>query len=427
MSRTDLDNLPRLSDAQRRLVADNCGLVAVHLRRHVFNLREPRRDREWEDLFQEGCIGLLRAAVRFDEAAGIPFAAFALPRIHQAVSLAIQERFSLVRDPGRSRRNRRSAAEREDIAGDGRGARAGGSASEASRRDESPRGAGAHGAVSANATTRAAGGGGEPSPRARRHDPRGGAVSRDALPAPQAAPPPRVFPLDDDAADRIADRRHRPIDEGQETIADRIRQKRRRAAHRAVQLLEAAPGGRADRPALIRRLETERVQIEAAEYRTSLRQIARESSCAFARVAQCEKLIETRTVELLDRDPELAELARAAAAAEDGMQTIIDDACRNRLIDAGAADLTRRIHAADAELRGRILAELTARAPRETLDVLVHGLYADLSEEEREALTQTSLAPPTPRRPRRKRPAPAADRGAEMEATRTVLVAAPSG
>lgn len=417
MSRTDLDNLPRLSDAQRRLVADNCGLVAVHLRRHVFNLREPRRDREWEDLFQEGCIGLLRAAVRFDENAGIPFAAFALPRIHQAVSLAIQERFSLVRDPGRARRNRRSAAEREDIAGDRPRGRGAGS-----------QGAGSRGADSANAADPGAGDAREQSARARRHDPRAGAASLDGSPAPQAAPPPRVFPLDDDAADRIADRRHCPIDEGQETIADRIRQKRRRAAHRAVQLLQAAPGGRADRPALIRRLETERVQIEAADYRTSLRQIARESSCAFARVAQCEKLIETRTVELLNRDPELAELARAAATADEGLETVIDDACRERLTDAGAVDLARRIHEADPEHRGRLLAALTAHAPRKALDPLVHRLYAGLNEERREALAQLDLAPSptTSRRPRRKRSAPSEDRDGGLEATTTLHVAAAS-
>ncbi len=64
------------------------GLVAVHLRRYVANLGEPRRDREWEDLFQEGCIGLIRATVRFRPERGITFAAFALPRIHNAVSKA---------------------------------------------------------------------------------------------------------------------------------------------------------------------------------------------------------------------------------------------------------------------------------------------------------------------------------------------------
>jgi len=89
----------RLTDEQQRLVRENIGLVAVHLRRYVSNLTTPRRDREWEDLFQEGCLGLIRAAVGYRKERGIPFAAFALPRIHNAVSRALQTRFSTVRVP----------------------------------------------------------------------------------------------------------------------------------------------------------------------------------------------------------------------------------------------------------------------------------------------------------------------------------------
>ena len=68
-----------LTDEQRRLVRKNIGLVAVHLRRYVRNLEVPRSDREWEDLFQEGCLALIRAALTFRTERGIPFAAFALP------------------------------------------------------------------------------------------------------------------------------------------------------------------------------------------------------------------------------------------------------------------------------------------------------------------------------------------------------------
>ena len=93
-----------LTDDQRRLVRDNLGLVGVHLRRHVRGLDAPRRHREWEDLFQEGCLGLMRAAVAFDPARGIPFAAFALPRIHNAVSCALEEKFSMFASPKRRRR-----------------------------------------------------------------------------------------------------------------------------------------------------------------------------------------------------------------------------------------------------------------------------------------------------------------------------------
>ncbi len=78
-----------LSEEQRQWVRDNIGLVGVHLRRYVANASRQRCDRERADLFQEGCLGLIRAAIEFRPQRGIPFAAFALPRIHYAVSQAL--------------------------------------------------------------------------------------------------------------------------------------------------------------------------------------------------------------------------------------------------------------------------------------------------------------------------------------------------
>lgn len=91
--------LAGLTEDQRRLVEDNMGLVAVHLRRHVRDLQSPSRDREWEDLFQEGCLGLIQAATRHRPESGIPFAAFAFPRIHNAVSRALQTKFATIYVP----------------------------------------------------------------------------------------------------------------------------------------------------------------------------------------------------------------------------------------------------------------------------------------------------------------------------------------
>jgi hypothetical protein len=79
-----------LTEEQKTLVRDNAGLVGVHLRRYVRAIAPGRCGREWQDLFQEGCLGLIRAAVAFREERGIPFAAYALPRIHQAVSEALR-------------------------------------------------------------------------------------------------------------------------------------------------------------------------------------------------------------------------------------------------------------------------------------------------------------------------------------------------
>ncbi len=91
-----------LTDEQRGLVERNLGLVAVHLRRNVPNLMQPRREREWDDLFQEGTLGLIQAARKFNPDGEIPFAAFAFPRIHNAVSTALRRRFSLIRGPSQS-------------------------------------------------------------------------------------------------------------------------------------------------------------------------------------------------------------------------------------------------------------------------------------------------------------------------------------
>jgi RNA polymerase sigma factor (sigma-70 family) len=88
-----------LTERQKNLVEDNLGLVRIHLRRSVKGLERPRRDREWDDLFQEGCIGLARAAKQFDQDGDLPFAAFALRRIQSAVTVALRRRFETVHIP----------------------------------------------------------------------------------------------------------------------------------------------------------------------------------------------------------------------------------------------------------------------------------------------------------------------------------------
>ena len=73
-----------LSADQQALVARNLGLVGLHLRNRVPTPRQPMRQREYEDLFQEGCLALIRAAIgRFGEIASEPSPA------HSALELAI--------------------------------------------------------------------------------------------------------------------------------------------------------------------------------------------------------------------------------------------------------------------------------------------------------------------------------------------------
>lgn len=68
----------RLTAEQRRLVEDHLYLVG-HLVRQRWGDVVRRHDRE--DLEQAGCIGLLRAAVRFDPKRGLKFSTYAAHRI----------------------------------------------------------------------------------------------------------------------------------------------------------------------------------------------------------------------------------------------------------------------------------------------------------------------------------------------------------
>ncbi len=109
MVRVDDD---RMTDEQRRLVEENMGLVGLHIRRHVGGLDRPTRDREWDDLFQEGCLGLVRAAKSFDAGKGVSFSAYAMRRIQAAVHQALGESFATVRVPVRARRGQGESAGR---------------------------------------------------------------------------------------------------------------------------------------------------------------------------------------------------------------------------------------------------------------------------------------------------------------------------
>ena len=91
--------LPALSDEQQRLVRENIGLVGVHLRTRVPTPSQPMRHREHEDLFQEGCLALARAAARYNPKTDGKFGAYALARIRGGVFAALHERFSLIRIP----------------------------------------------------------------------------------------------------------------------------------------------------------------------------------------------------------------------------------------------------------------------------------------------------------------------------------------
>ncbi|MEE9295332.1 MAG: sigma factor [Phycisphaerae bacterium] len=108
----------RLTCEERGLVERHMGLVGTHLRRVMPVRNSPRRDREWEDLFQEGCLGLARAASSYDESKGVPFAAYALKRIHSAVSRALPRVFATVQVPEEVRTSGERVASVVSLEGD---------------------------------------------------------------------------------------------------------------------------------------------------------------------------------------------------------------------------------------------------------------------------------------------------------------------
>jgi RNA polymerase sigma factor (sigma-70 family) len=89
-----------LTPDQKLLAAQHLGLVRVHLRTRL-HLRRRRRSsrRDFDELFQAGCLALVQAAARYDADRDGPFPAYALPRIRRAIHAAVLASRSLMRVP----------------------------------------------------------------------------------------------------------------------------------------------------------------------------------------------------------------------------------------------------------------------------------------------------------------------------------------
>ncbi len=314
-----------LTEEQRRLVRDNIGLVAVHLRRFVPNLARPQRDREWEDLFQEGCIGLIRAAASYRPERGIAFAAYALPRIHNAVSRALRERFSTIRVP--DARSGRKA--------DGRKAKA----ADDSRR---PRMRSLSGELENRVVDR------------RRHHPSA---------------------VDGGSAERPAG----------ETVGRRLRDKYERAVRRAGEAIATRASARGDRDELIRVLTEERFLVPQEESRRALRRIARDTRSSYARVAQCERRLAEAVRRALEADPEFGRLESWARTDPIGIDLPIDEALEAELATAWAHEFLRCYHQGRPDAQAGMIARLLEVSPG-GVEELVLGRVSSLSPAVRERL-----------------------------------------
>jgi len=99
--------LDALSDAQRRRMEAHLPLVHVTIRRMGGTDKVWRARREAADLVQEGCVALAEALRSHDPARHGDFPAYAMARVHFAVSRYAHEHGGLIRVPFITQRRRR--------------------------------------------------------------------------------------------------------------------------------------------------------------------------------------------------------------------------------------------------------------------------------------------------------------------------------
>lgn len=329
--------MPTLSQSQRRLVREHLGLIGVHLRRHVGNLAQPRFDREREDLFQEGCLGLMRAVVDFDESRGIPFPAFALPRIHNAVSRALESKFSTIYVPARGRRGRNRGGRGGGDCGSGRGGSP----------DHYP----------------------DPCPDRHRPD----------------APLVRSISDGPEQVARCAAPSAHEVSLDRETLGDRLRGKYERAVRRACELVSRRGSVRGDRRKLAEVIAEERLLVPEETHRRALRQIARDTGSSYARVADCERGMLDRARAMLVGDPEFCTLRRRAKATEGGVAAGLDDAMERELALASATEFMKRFSEAGGTARGAMLERLL-HGSRDGFADIIKSKVAGMDASQRERL-----------------------------------------
>jgi RNA polymerase sigma factor (sigma-70 family) len=308
-----------LTESQKELVSENVALVNVHLKRHRADYagRDDRCD-EWNDLFQDGCVGLIEAARTFDPAGRGKFAAYALYRIHSAGSRSQRNRRSSVRLPDRVGRHRLDAETRR------------------SRRDANPS-----------------------SPP--RMVPK--VVSRPYQALDQrpnfAAPSPA-----DDTVEAVS------LPAQPSTVGEYMRAKIEAACEVALGHAHDAGNSRTDRQNLARVLVEQRLMVPEEDARASLREIAERTGSSYGRVAHCEAALLDRMRECLAQESELSVLRAAARREAHGLDSDVDPELRTRLLDAAAAQALGIFTRAPSGRRAEILVALI-----ESLTIDVLGLF----------------------------------------------------
>ncbi|MEU2508167.1 sigma-70 family RNA polymerase sigma factor [Streptomyces sp. NPDC007863] len=93
------EELAALPATDIRVKARNCLVVHNQGLAHSVTQRHGGQGLDYEDLFQHGAIGLMKAAVRFDPASGYKFSTYATWWIRQSISRAIADTGAVIRLP----------------------------------------------------------------------------------------------------------------------------------------------------------------------------------------------------------------------------------------------------------------------------------------------------------------------------------------
>jgi RNA polymerase primary sigma factor len=86
--------MPKMTEDQNKLVEQNINLVRGVLKKEfvdTFGL--------WDDLFQHGCIGLMRAAQKYDPGLGVKFSTYSYHYIRRQIWLCIMDNYRNSRVP----------------------------------------------------------------------------------------------------------------------------------------------------------------------------------------------------------------------------------------------------------------------------------------------------------------------------------------
>ena len=257
---SDLIPLHAMSAAQRRVVKRNLPLVRLTLRRHPRLGEQSRTGRERGELFQEGCLALIEAVRNHDPTRHGSFAAFAMARIHFAVSRYAHERLSLIRVPFITQRRRRERKRQL----------------QADRHHPDPPPRVLNVAEGPQHIGR--------SSRAQRH--RDPPTSR------------RIGP----------------------TIGDLLRERLDQAAQSVVKEMKTAPRCGAGHAELVERCANERWTIPEPTARTPIRQLARALRCSVGRITHCEERYRNKLAAVLNEDHQFKTLTQLARGNLDGLR-----------------------------------------------------------------------------------------------------------